>query len=116
MLGAKKSLLPITVKASITRLLVEPELGVRKLIIKEGNGIQTMTEISRQVKWQRKQIAAHRCRICKKPEGIYKGLCNYHIVMMREHSRKRMGTVKRNKSKTYNLKESQLLLERENND
>ena len=61
--------------------------------------------MSKQRKWQLRQLKNGCCPICGEPaEG---GLCLRHMVMAREKQRERVGAKRRNKSLSYRLEDQQ---------
>jgi len=47
--------------------------------------------VSRQRRWQKKQVLDGRCRICGKAINLYVGQCDAHAAAQRLRNRKRLG-------------------------
>ena len=53
--------------------------------------------ISKQRRWQIKQVKAGRCQICKTPRNRYKHYCDFHGEKMRKYMLEYMRTHKHKK-------------------
>jgi hypothetical protein len=65
--------------------------------------------VSRQLKWQQRQIEEGNCRLCGTP-AIFRGYCLDCTIARRESARKKNGYKRRYNSASYRLMAKNLLL------